>query len=171
MASTSTSASGLFSPAVAKTIAVLHGIQLCLRLGYVEVDIGMDCQRVVLHFSKEESYLAEFDFVLHDILKLCGGSSLFKFILYNHSTNDITHKLAKLVPNEVVSSFNKQIALTKLVIDLQIRSMLANHYHLHHSLLPCLVFRVTLFLCPSTNNRVFDGVKLTRPLSKVGKYF
>uniref|UniRef100_A0A803NM46 RNase H type-1 domain-containing protein n=1 Tax=Cannabis sativa TaxID=3483 RepID=A0A803NM46_CANSA len=61
-ASAPTPAFGTITPSVAETlyIYIFHGLNLCLRLGYCEVEVETDCQRVVLLLGKSDLCLVEF---------------------------------------------------------------------------------------------------------------
>ena len=79
LASSAVPVKGLLSPPVAESLAILHGLILCSRLGFSEVMVETDCQRVFCAATKKTPLLIEFGNVLADIFLLCDWISVSGF--------------------------------------------------------------------------------------------
>uniref|UniRef100_A0A803NRM0 RNase H type-1 domain-containing protein n=1 Tax=Cannabis sativa TaxID=3483 RepID=A0A803NRM0_CANSA len=88
-------ARGSLSSPVEEAMTVLHGL-LCSRLGFNNVEVKSDCQRVIQILQKRDLVLAEFDLIFKDIHTLCNDVNVSKFFFFNHSGNCLAHNLDKI---------------------------------------------------------------------------
>lgn len=96
LASSSIPIEALISPPVAEALAVLQGLILCSRLGFNNVIVESDCQRLCKVLTNRTPLYAEFGFVISDILLLCDKLKIVGFNYCKRTNNEIAHGLARI---------------------------------------------------------------------------